>query len=227
MMRTLGVDLASSPARTAACVIRWEKRVARVEHLQAGVDDDELRRLVVDVDKVGIDVPFGWPGDFVASVSAHHEMEAWPGFDSADLRLRRTDEFVWRRTGRQPLSVSADKLAVPAFRAARLLSEWQADRTGAGRFVEVYPRAARATFELGRTRSIEELHERAPWLTLALDQEMACEQNEDCFDALISSLVARASALGLCEPIPDDLLESARREGWIALPLAGSLEQLA
>ena len=227
MMRTLGVDLASSPVRTAACVIRWEMRVARVEHLQAGVDDDGLRRLIVDVDKVGIDVPFGWPGDFVASVSAHHEMEAWPGFDSADLRLRRTDEFVWKKTGRQPLSVSADKLAVPAFRAARLLSEWQADRTGAGRFVEVYPRAARATFELGRTRSIEELHERAPWLTLALDQEMACEQNEDCFDALISSLVARASALGLCEPIPDDLLESARREGWIALPLAGSLEQLA
>jgi predicted nuclease with RNAse H fold len=208
-------------------VIRWEDRAARVEHLGAGVDDDELRRLVADVDKVGIDVPFGWPDAFVASVSAHHQMDARPGFASADLRLRRTDEFVWRKTRRQPLSVSADKLAVPAFRAARLLSEWQADRTGTGRFVEVYPRAARARFELGRTRSIEELHERAPWLTLALDQEMACEQNDDCFDALIAALVARASALGLCEQIPDDLLEVAKREGWIALPIAGSLELLA
>ncbi|MFN2469668.1 MAG: DUF429 domain-containing protein [Gaiellaceae bacterium] len=226
-MRTLGVDLASSPARTAACVIRWEDRAARVGHLQAGVDDDELRRLVADVDKVGIDIPFGWPDAFVESVSAHHRMDAWPGLDSAALRLRRTDEFVWRKTRRQPLSVSADRLAVPAFRAARLLSEWQADRTGAGRFVEVYPRAARARFEFGSTRSIEELRERAPWLALALDQEMACEQNSDCFDALISALAARASALRLCEPIPDDLLESARREGWIALPLAGSLEQLA
>jgi hypothetical protein len=227
IVRTLGVDLASSPARTAACVINWEDRVARVEHLWAGVDDDELRRLAADVDKVGIDVPFGWPDGFVESVSAHHEMEAWPGFDGADLRLRRTDEFVWRRTKRQPLSVSADKLAVPAFRAARLLSEWQADRTGAGRFVEVYPRAARARFELARALSIKELQERAPWLTLAVEQEIACEQNEDCFDALISALVARASAIGLCEPIPDDLLDSARREGWIALPFAGSLEHLA
>jgi hypothetical protein len=56
---------------------------------------------------------------------------------------------------------------------------------------------------------------------------MVCDQNEDCFDALISALVARASALRLCEPIPDDLLEPARREGWIALPLNGSLERLA
>jgi hypothetical protein len=125
------------------------------------------------------------------------------------------------------LSVSADRLAVPAFRAARLLCEWRADRTGVGRFVEVYPRAARARFGLARTRSIEELQERAPWLTLALDQKLACGRNEDCFDALISALVARASALGLCEQIPDDLLESARREGWIALPLTGSLERLA
>jgi hypothetical protein len=201
--------------------------VARVEHLRAGVDDNELRRLAAAVDKVGIDVPFGWPDGFVESVTAHHQMDPWPGFDSADLRLRRTDEFVWRRTKRQPLSVSADKLAVPAFRAARLLSEWQADRTGAGRFVEVYPRAGRARFELARTRSISELQERAPWLTLAPEQEMVCDQNEDCFDALISALVARASALRLCEPIPDDLLEPARREGWIALPLNGSLERLA
>jgi hypothetical protein len=226
ILRTLGVDLASAPAKTAACVIRWEDGAATVEHLQAGVDDDQLQRLAADVDKVGIDVPFGWPDAFVASVSAHHRMDAWPGFDSAALRLRRTDEFVWRETGRPPLSVSADRLAVPAFRAARLLSEWQADRTGADRFVEVYPRAARARFELGRTRSIEKLHARAPWLTLPLDQARVCEQNTDCFDALVSALVARASALGLCEPIPDDLLESARREGWIALPIVGSLEQL-
>ena len=226
-MRTLGVDLASSPVRTAACVIFWEDRAASVEHLEAGVDDYALRRLVADVDRVGIDVPFGWPDAFVASVFAHHRMDPWPGFDSADLRLRQTDKFVWKATRRPPLSVSADRLAVPAFRAARLLSEWRADRTGAGRFVEVYPRAARARFELGRTRSIEELQERTPWLTLPLDQQMACEQNDDCFDALISALVARASALELCERIPEELLESARREGWIALPLAGSLGQLA
>lgn len=225
-MRTVGVDLASKPARTAACVIVWSSNTATVESLRAGADDDELRRLVTDAEKVGIDVPFGWPDDFVASVLAHHRMEAWPGSDGQELRLRRTDKFVWRETKKQPLSVSSDRLAVPAFRAARLLSEWQADRIGAGTFVEVYPRAARTRFELGRTRSIEELRERAPWLTLSLEQATTCQESDDCFDAVIAALVARAKALGLCEAIPEDCLASAAREGWIALPIAGSLERL-
>ena len=225
-MHTLGVDLASSPARTAGCVIDWDDRAVTVEFLGAGLGDEDVRRLATGADKIGIDVPFGWPDTFVRSVSAHHRLDVWPGFDSTALRLRRTDKFVWEKTGRPPLSVSADRLAVPAFRAARLLSEWQADRTGAGRFVEVYPRAARARFGFGRARSSEELRARTPWLRLAPDHARACEQNDDCFDAVISALVARASALGLCERIPDDLLETARREGWIALPVAGSLERL-
>jgi len=53
-----------------------------------------------------------------------------------------------------------------------------------------------------------------------------CDESNDCFDALIAALVARASALGLCEEIPGELLETAEREGWIALPLVGSLERL-
>lgn len=226
-MRTVGVDLASKPARTAACVIAWGTEGAMVEYLRAGVDDDQLKRLVADAEKVGIDVPFGWPDDFVASVSAHHRGDIWPGANDPELRLRQTDKFVWRETKKQPLSVSSDRLAVPAFRAARLLSEWRADRTGAGRFVEVYPRAGRARFDLGRTRSIEELQERTPWLTLTLEQMTTCDESNDCFDALIAALVARASALGLCEEIPAELLETAEREGWIALPLVGSLERLA
>ena len=53
------------------------------------------------------------------------------------------------------------------------------------------------------------------------------QASEDCFDALIACLVARASMLALCEPIPDTDRESARREGWIAPSLPGSLQHLA
>ena len=52
-------------------------------------------------------------------------------------------------------------------------------------------------------------------------------KNEHCHDALVGALVARASALGLSEPIPAEALGVARREGWIALPLVGSLSQLS
>jgi hypothetical protein len=52
------------------------------------------------------------------------------------------------------------------------------------------------------------------------------QHNDDAFDALIASLVARANALGLCGPVPDECLDEARVEGWISLPEAGSLAKL-
>ncbi|MFZ4078216.1 MAG: hypothetical protein ACOYKK_02115 [Microbacteriaceae bacterium] len=40
----------------------------------------------------------------------------------------------------------------------------------------------------------------------------------DAFDAVIAALCARAAALGLVERPPDEIVERARVEGWIALP---------
>jgi predicted nuclease with RNAse H fold len=224
-LRTLGVDLASQPKNTAACLIDWQPRRAHVEQLELGIDDDQLVALSESVEKVGLDVPFGWPDVFVA-VAAHHRQEPWNVVENRELRFRRTDVFVWERTGHPPLSVSTDKIAIPAFRAARLLAGWNADRTGVGKFVEVYPRAARYRFALGRTRSIKEVQDRAPWLVLDANTADRCKASEDCFDAVIASLVARASALGLCDPVPEPDRELAQREGWIALPIVGSLERL-
>lgn len=226
-MRTLGVDLASLPKRTAACTIRWQAGRASVERLLLGVDDERLLVLADEVTKVGIDVPFGWPDAFAKVIAAHHEGGALPQAELRDLRFRRTDLYVWERTGKPPLSVSTDKIGVPALRAARLLARWDAARTGEGKFVEVYPRAARNAFRLSGTRSVEELRGRSPWLDLDAEHVAQLERSEDLFDALIASLVGRCSALGLCEVLPDDAREVAEREGWIALPLAGSLEQLA
>jgi hypothetical protein len=42
------------------------------------------------------------------------------------------------------------------------------------------------------------------------------------------ALVARAAAVGQCEPIPDEKTRArAMREGWIVLPLAMALNSLA
>ena len=72
-MVTLGVDLASQARKTAACLIRWDGGSAHVEYLKIGLEDPDLldcsgartRR----PDKIGIDAPFGWPGDFVQAHS--------------------------------------------------------------------------------------------------------------------------------------------------------------
>lgn len=78
-MLTLGVDFAAQPKDTAAAVIRWHSRSAVVERLELRVDDARIRALAATVDKVGIDVPFGWPDAFVRAVDAYHDGARWPG----------------------------------------------------------------------------------------------------------------------------------------------------
>ena len=134
---------------------------------------------------------------------------------------------------------------MPAMRAVRLLAEAAAggeavDRSGAGRFVEVYPAAAlhvwgfpsrgykRTKGAAVRARLVSDLSQRTEdWLTLSEEDWDRCTASDDMLDALVAALVARAAALGRCEPIPSGDHELAREEGWIALPETGSLDQLA
>ena len=142
-METLGVDLAAQARKTAVCLIRWATNKATVESLEVGVTDDRLLELFPQAEKVGIDVPFGWPDSFVKAICAHRHFRPWPASSIRELRYRATDRFEHEKTNKWPLSVSTDKLGVVALRAAALLSKVSArepvDRTGAARFVEVYP----------------------------------------------------------------------------------------
>ena len=126
-MITAGIDLASQTANTASCLIVWSDDRARVEELVVGVDDDSILEVLQKVDKLGIDVPLGWPIAFADAVAAHSRDGSWPSeylhSDSRRYRLRCTDLWIWEHLSMpQPLSVSADRIAVPAMRAASLLS---------------------------------------------------------------------------------------------------------
>lgn len=71
-MRTAGIDLSTRQRKTAVAIIDWGQSSAEVVELSVGGHDvPALRRVVEDVDKTGIDCPFGWPNDFVSIVSAH------------------------------------------------------------------------------------------------------------------------------------------------------------
>lgn len=130
---------------------------------------------------VGIDAPFGWPTPFTSAIEGWMGTEArWPGWDrprdarragahgawhepAEFLSYRATDRFVrlWRRQQRHVtdrrdwpdgISVSADQIAVTAFRAARVLSRCgRVERHGTtGPALEVYPGAALAEWGLYR-----------------------------------------------------------------------------
>ena len=244
-MVTLGVDLASQPERTGTCLIRWDRGSARVETLSLGATDAELHELFGRADKIGIDAPFGWPAPFTRAVAVYSAETVWPSTDVPRLRFRRTDEVAREKLGRWPLSVSTDLIAVTAMRAVRLLAETAAtgqaiDRSGGGRFVEVYPAAAlhvwgfpsrgykRAKGAAVRARLVSDLAEQTTdWLTLSEEDWARCTASDDMLDALVAALVARAAATGHCEPIPTGDHELAKEEGWIALPQTGSLNHLA
>ena len=198
---------------------------ARLVRLDLGATDELLEALVSEADKVGVDVPFGWPDAFVEAVAAHSRRSGWPPSGTRQLRFRRTDLYVQETTGKWPLSVSTDRIGITAFRAARFLDHFDADRTGAGHFVEVYPAAATRRLDLKPEIADVERRTRT-WLDIPAELRPKLSASRDALDSLIASLVTRAAAVGLCDPIPREHLDAAAREGWIAIPLPGSLERL-
>jgi hypothetical protein len=245
---TLGIDLASQPLHTAACIVEWSSPRATVVSFHAGPDDDQLLALLDDtaVTKAGIDAPFGWPQAFVEAVHAYADRGEWPAGEPRSLTLRETDLRVRDETGTDPLSVSASFLSYPAMRCARLLTEYgrqwgPVDRCGAGRIVEVYPAAALRQWGLNprgykgskpeqaarRSALIDEIARgTGRWLLLSDSDVAACAQSDHLLDALLASIVARAAEVGHDLPIPGESLDRACREGGIALPRRGGLSAL-
>src|SRR5262249_19256695 len=101
-----------------------------------------------------------------ASTGAWPATAPQPGKSPKELQFRATDRFVYERTKRWPLSVSSDRIAIPAMRAAALFTRLaeKADsvaRDGSGKVVEVYPAVALRIWGLnaeatnvGRTESL-------------------------------------------------------------------------
>lgn len=236
-MRTVGVDLAAEPAKTAVAVIEWSTERATVTSLSIGADDDQILSSAAGVERIGIDAPFGWPDAFVGFVSAHHdhqvpETKLATRDDRRPMTKRRTDVVVQLTTGAVPLSVSADRIAHVALRCAGLLAEFAAvgvdvDRVR-GRVCEVYPASALRTWGMvstgykgsgavGFSALVDAVESAAPWLDLG-DFRTLFASNDDAFDAVVSGLVARAAALGeTALPSAKDGAVAAR-EGWIHVP---------
>ncbi len=239
-MRTLGIDLAAQPANTASCAIDWEFDRAVVSPPELDLTDGHLLGQIAKADKVGIDAPFGWPDEFVEAVAAHARLEAFPTTDRSILRYRAADRFVMDRV-RRPLSVSSDRIAVPAMRCARLIAQVGdelegVDRTGSGRLVEVYPAASLEAWgmdpkgykrdHVARERLAEAITNVCPWLVLSEEARTRCVETDHGLDAFVSSLTARATALGLTHGPPQGMQHRSRREGWIHLPAEASLTRL-
>ena len=217
---------------------------SRIEQLVCGVNDTLAVELIGQAEKVGIDIPLGWPVSFARAVAGHANGAAWPASyqhaHPAAFQYRRTDLAV-RATvpGAKPLSVSADKIAIPAMRAAALLATISPPpaRDGSGLIVEVYPAVALRRWGYAsqgykeaknaepRAELVGAFLEAIPSLAISSEHRALVERVDHAFDALVAALVARAAA-GAVEPIPPEERDAALQEGWIAIPTADALTRL-
>lgn len=245
-MLTVGVDLAAEARKTCAAALQWQAGRARVVDLVERADDDAIVALARGADRVGLDCPFGWPLPFVDFVAAHRDGDVPPQSGPPlewrrRLAFRETDLAVTRSVGLRPLSPSADLIGHVTMRAAALLPRLgvgATDRDGTGRAVEAYPAAALKQWGLphrgykGNANatalqvSVSALQQAAPWLDLGT-HETLCRTSDDAFDAVVAALIARAAACGLTTRPGDPQRAAARVEGWIAVPVPGSLPLLA
>ena len=54
---------------------------------------------------------------------------------------------------------------------------------------------------------------------------VVCIDSDNCWDAMICALIARACELDRVLPVPD--IDTARVDGWIRLPTKGSLADMS
>jgi hypothetical protein len=88
------------PRNTGVALVDWGDEEATVQ-FPAGRGNEDLLELLIgdDFECVGIDVPLGWPVNFVDVVRRHEAQEPlrlsqdWEG-DYSGFRLRDTDRWV-------------------------------------------------------------------------------------------------------------------------------------
>jgi hypothetical protein len=224
--------------------------VARGKWQGAELNDEFLARSIGDVAKTAIDAPFGWPERFVDALQAHQRLETWPP-DYADARdafiRRRTDLFVRARAKKLPLSVSTDRIAYCAMRCAAVLGRLAEEvaRDGSGVVVETYrdaalrcwlPNAWKAPVDSYKGEGARDrrtlllssvLAELGQRLELSEYDRQECIASDDCLDALVCALVARAAqSRRTVEPETDEDRRAAKTEGWIHLPCRSLSELL-
>lgn len=225
-MITLGIDLSSQPEKTVACALNWKRGQVVASEPMLRCNDERLAELIQEADIVGIDAPFGWPLDFVAAVTDWPH-ESWTKAHRDRLRFRETDRMIKQRFGIDPLSVSTDRIALPAMRAMSLLRRFGVtDRSGDGRFFEVYPAATLVSWSLSRLgykdvefvparrRILRSIRRQLPWLVCS----DAYQTSSDALDALLASLTARLCGEGRTTRPSRTQSARARKEGWIHVP---------
>ncbi len=155
----IGIDCAVKATNVGLALGRFSDGITFVETVVRGSSEPDLPGIIEGwlSDRpegpalLALDAPLGWPAPLAQALPDHRAGEVLQ--PTADQLFRRTtDGFVWKRIGKRPLDVGADRIARTAHAALRLLDQlrqriaspiplaWQPDIGGIAA-IEVYPAA--------------------------------------------------------------------------------------
>lgn len=185
---------------------------------------------------VAVDAPLGWPSRLARGVSTHAAGAPLGKIGDASLFFsRETDRFVRQTFKKSPLEVGADRIARTAFSALCLLEElrdasglhltlsWAPSERGV---IEVYPAATlkvlTAPQKVAPYKRPEQVDARraildglAARVRMSPAHAASAIATDHLLDAVLCVVAGADFAAGEALAPPPELLEAARREGWI------------
>ena len=240
MITIIGIDCATQPQKTGLALGTWDGTAVSLRTVTLGHKKEPLAHTIANwlpanqPALLAIDAPLGWPADLGNQLATHQAGDSL-AVPPNTLFRRETDRHIWRRTGKLPLDVGADRIARTAHAALALLTDlrqitgqsiplaWQPNKLPPISAIEVYPAGTlKMLFALARVPSYkgrEGGNGRSTILTqlknqITLPAETGLmHQNDDALDAALCVLAGADFLRGWAEP-PQNLTQ-AQKEGWI------------
>jgi predicted RNase H-like nuclease len=244
-MHVIGIDWAASDETKCGLALgKIDGESVSILELMTGREAPDKRSLSVltawlrrDPDAlVAIDAPLGWPSNLARAIHDHVAGEPLGKIaDAPTFFTRETDRFVHREFGKFPLEVGADRIARTAFSALCLVSELRSATSlalrmawnpGDSGILEVYPAATLKVIAAGARlapykkaaqsdarRAIVQKLEKV--VTLTRSQQDRAVASDHLLDAVVCVLAGADFIAGRGMAPPEELLDRARREGWI------------
>lgn len=243
----IGIDCATETAKVGVAFATWANGCTTVWNVSTGGAsygelDDTLTTWIRDKSEpvlLALDAPLGWPLGLRDALESHRAGDTVWIRDNLMFR-RDTDREVYRRLGKTPLDVGADRIARTAHSALALLGRlrerlndpiplaWTWTELQQLSAIEVYPAATLTAYgidsagykkpagERERRELIRRLRDQlGARLTLRPSgDEMSA--NADALDAMLCVVGAGDFLDGMAvSPDAVQLATSARTEGWI------------
>ncbi|ACL05171.1 conserved hypothetical protein [Desulfatibacillum aliphaticivorans] len=237
----IGIDCATAHTRTGVAYGECEGEDVRISYVETG-NPHMVRDMAAAVAKaervfLAMDAPLGWPALLAEGLADHQAGDPLSG-KANDLFRRHTDRFCWKKIGKLPLDVGADRIARTAHAALEILQElrmltgepiplaWSPDYQEKVCAGEIYPAAVLIKYGLPSSGYKDDKSQKCldirrkildgiiPRLKGAENLELLVK-NADALDAALCILGGRNFLIGdVCFPDNEEL---ARKEGWIWL----------